>query len=66
MDTFVKIFFDCGSGGSKRLEEDINNFARSRNLDIISASPCFRKGFFDADAMHIVVVFKKKYTEGEE
>ena len=65
MDTFVKIFSDYGSGGIERLENDINEFARKRNLDVISASPCFRKGFIDADGMHIVVVFKKKYTEGE-
>lgn len=63
MDTFVKIFSDYGSGGMERLENDINEFARKRNLEIVSANPCFRKGFIDADAMHIVVVFRKKYTE---
>lgn len=63
MDTFVKIFSDYGSGGIERLEDDINEFARKRNLDIASANPCFRKGFIDADVMHIVVVFKKKYTK---
>jgi hypothetical protein len=63
MDSFVKIFSDYGSGGIERLENDINEFARKRSLDIVSASPCFRKGFIDADGMHIVVVFKKKYAE---
>lgn len=63
MDSFVKIFSDYGSGGIERLENDINEFARVRSLDIVSANPCFRKGFIDADGMHIVVVFKKKYTE---
>ena len=63
MVTFVKIFSDYGSGGMERLENDINEFARKRNLEIVSANPCFRKGFIDADVMHIVVVFRKKYTE---
>ncbi len=62
MDTFVKIFSDYGRGGIERLENDINEFARKRNLDIVSAKPCFRKDFIDADRIHIVVVFKKKYT----
>lgn len=60
MNTFVKIFSAWGSGGVERLENDINEFALKRNLDIVSASPCFRKGFVDADAMLIVVVFRKK------
>jgi hypothetical protein len=63
MDSFVKIFSAYGSGGIERLENEINEFARRRNLDIVSANPCFRKAFIDADGMHIVVVFKNKYTE---
>ena len=63
MDTFVKIFSDYGGAGIEGLETDINEFARKRNLEIVSANPCIRKGFIDADAMNIVVVFKKKYTE---
>lgn len=63
MSTFVKIFSAWGSGGTERLENEINEFARKRNLDIVSASPCFRKGFIDADGMQIVVVFRKKGGE---
>ena len=60
MDTFIKIFYDAGSGGEARLENAINEMARKRNLDIVSATPCFRKGFLDSDAMFIVVVFRKR------
>ena len=64
MDTFVKIFSDSGSGGENRLEHEINEFARRINLDIVSANPCFRKGFIDGDTLFIVVVFKKKGGAG--
>lgn len=60
METFIKIFSDWGSGGEKRLEDEINKFALKRNLDIVSANPCFRKGFLESDIMFISVVFKKK------
>ena len=60
VNTFVKIFYDCGSGGIERLENAINEFARKRNFDIISANPCFRKGVVDSDRMFIVAVFRKK------
>lgn len=63
MNNFVKIFSAWGSGGIERLENDINEFTLKRNLDIVSASPCFRKGFIDADGMLIVVVFRKKGGE---
>jgi hypothetical protein len=59
-DTFVKIFSESGSGGENRIENAINEFALKRNLDIVSANPCFRKGLFDADTMFVVVVFRKK------
>ena len=65
MDTFVKIFSDSGSGGENRLENEINEFARKRNLDIVSANPCFRKGFIDADIMFIVVTLKRKEEKKE-
>ena len=65
MDTFVKIFEAYGAGGTTRLENEINEMARKRDLDIVSANPCFRKGFMDSDAMFIVVVFRKKNTEEE-
>lgn len=60
METFIKIFTDCGSGGEKRLENLINAFAKNKNLDIVSANLCFRKGFIDSDTMFSIVVFKKK------
>lgn len=60
MNTFVKIFSDSGSGGEDRLENEINEIARKRNLEIVSANPCFRKGVFDADTMFIVVIFRKR------
>ena len=63
MNTFVKIFSECGSGGISRLEDTINEFAFKRDLDIVSANPCFRKGFLDSDGMFIVVVFRKKGGE---
>lgn len=65
MNTFVKIFSDSGCGGEDRLEIEINEIARRRNLDIVSATPCFRKGFLDADTMFIVVVFRKKGATDE-
>ena len=60
MDTFVKIFSASGSGGEDRLENEINEFACKRNVDIISANPCFRKGVFDADTMFVIVTFRKQ------
>ena len=39
MNTFVKkIFSDSGSGGEHRLENEINEMARKRNLYIVSAN----------------------------
>ena len=60
MNTFVKIFSANGYGGEELLENEINEFARKRNLDIVSANPCFRKGFIDGDTMFVVAVFRKK------
>jgi hypothetical protein len=65
VNTFVKIFSDSGSGGERRLENEINEMAQKRNLDIVSANPCFRKGFLDADMMIVVVVFRKKGATDE-
>ena len=60
MDTFVKIFCETGRGVEYRLENAINEFVLKRNLDIVSANPCFRKGLSDADTTFVVVVFRKK------
>lgn len=60
MNTAVQIFYDSGSGALDRLERKINETARENGLDIVSASPCFRKGCLDDDVMYIVVVFRKK------
>lgn len=59
MDTFVKIFTESGLGGEQRLEDSINKFAIKRNLDIVDAKPCFRKGVLE-DTMFIVVLFKRR------
>ena len=58
-DTFVKIFSESGSSGEYRLENEINEMARKRNLDIVSTNTVFRKGAFE-DTMFVVVVFRKK------
>lgn len=57
MGDFIKIFYESGSGGEKRLEDAINKFAIKRNLDIVDAKPCFCKGVLE-DTMFIVVIFK--------
>lgn len=59
MDTFIKIFHESGAGGEQRLEDSINKFAIKRNLDIVDAKPCFRKGVLE-DTMFIVVIFKRR------
>lgn len=59
MDTFIKIFNESGTGGEQRLEDSINKFAIKRNLDIVDAKPCFRKGVLE-DTMFIVVLFKRR------
>lgn len=59
MDTFIKIFYESGTGGEQRLEDSINKFAIKRNLDIVDAKPCFRKGVLE-DTMFIVVLFKRR------
>lgn len=59
MDTFIKIFYESGAGGEQRLEDSINKFAIKRNLDIVDAKPCFRKGVLE-DTMFIVVLFKRR------
>ena len=59
MHTFIKIFYESGSGGEQRLEDSINKFAIKRNLDIVDAKPCFRKGVLE-DTMFIVVIFKRR------
>lgn len=59
MDTFIKIFCESGAGGEQRLEDSINKFAIKRNLDIVDAKPCFRKGVLE-DTMFIVVIFKRR------
>lgn len=59
MDTFIKIFYESGTGGEQRLEDSINKFAIKRNLDIVDAKPCFRKGVLE-DTMFIVVIFKRR------
>lgn len=59
MDTFIKIFHESGAGGEQRLEDSINKFAIKRNLDIVDAKPCFRKGVLE-DTMFIVVLFKRR------
>lgn len=59
MDTFIKIFYESGAGGEQRLEDSINKFAIKRNLDIVDAKPCFRKGVLE-DTMFIVVIFKRR------
>lgn len=60
MNTFVKIFSDAGCKGPKGLEDKVNTYAQDNNLEIVSASPCFRKGFLEPDGMFISVVFRKK------
>lgn len=59
MDTFIKIFYESGTGGEQRLEDSINKFAIKRNLDIVDAKPCFSKGVLE-DTMFIVVLFKRR------
>lgn len=59
MNTFVKVFSSYGGAGERRIEAQINDFAERENLDIVSANPCFRKGLLDADAMFVVVVFRR-------
>ena len=59
MDTLIKIFHESGAGGEQRLEDSINKFAIKRNLDIVDAKPCFRKGVLE-DTMFIVVLFKRR------
>ena len=59
MDTFIKIFHESGAGGEQRLEDSINKFAIKRNLDIVDAKPCFRKGVLE-DTMFLVVLFKRR------
>lgn len=63
METFLKIFSSNGNS-EKWLENEINEFARKHNLEIVSASPCFRKGFIDSDYMFVTVIFRK-VTENE-
>lgn len=58
MNTFLRIFSSSG-GSEKWLEDEINEFARNQNLEIVSASPCFRKGFIDSDYMFVTVIFRK-------
>lgn len=65
MDTFIKIFNESGTGGEQRLEDSINKFAVKRNLDIVDAKPCFRKGVLE-DTMFIVVVFRRKGADNEQ
>lgn len=65
MDTFIKIFHESGAGGEQRLEDSINKFAIKRNLDIVDAKPCFRKGVLE-DTMFVVVVFKRKEAQVDE
>lgn len=63
MNTFVKIFSDADNRGIKPLEDKINTYARDNNLEIVSASPGFRKGFLDPDVLFIAVVFRTKVDE---
>lgn len=63
MKTFLKIFNSNGRNEGY-LEKEINEFARKHNLEIVSASPCFRKGFIDCDFMFVTVIFRK-VTENE-
>ena len=58
MKTFLKIFNSNGNSESW-LENKINEFARNHNLEIVSASPCLRKGIVDSDYMFVTVIFKE-------
>ena len=59
MDTFIKIFYESGTGGEQRLEDAINEFIAEQDVDIVDVKVIFRKGAFE-DTMFIVVTFKKK------
>ena len=61
---FIKIFEASGSGGTKRLESEINAFASHRKLKIISADCCFRKGTLSDDVMFVVVLFEQSEVGG--
>lgn len=50
MDKFVKIFRGCLS----EVENEINEMARKRNLNIVSISTCINQGTF-----YVTVVFEK-------
>lgn len=63
MNTFVKIFSAEGCNGDERIENSINKTAKQRNLDIVSASSCFRKGTLGGDVMFVVVVFRRADDE---
>ena len=54
MRTFVKIFKGC----LYDVENDINEMARKRNLNIISVSSCTNMGSF-----YVTVVFSKQDGE---
>lgn len=63
MNTFVKIFSAQGCNSDGRIENSINETAKQRNLDIVSANPCFRKGTLGGDVMLVVVVFRRVDNE---
>lgn len=61
-ETILKIFSSDGNN-EKWLEDEINKYAETNNLEFVSAAPCFRKGFIDSDYMFVTVVFKRKVGE---
>lgn len=52
--TFLKIF----KGYPMDIENDINEMARKRNLNIVGVSSCFNQG-----TLYVAVVFEKQDNE---
>jgi hypothetical protein len=65
MKTFFKMFSESGSGGEVRIQEKINSFAQTNNVDIVSTSMTFRKGLCDADMIFVGVVFSFSRKDGK-
>ena len=67
MDSFVKIFQEWS--GLQALETDINTYASERNLEIVSITSFSKQEltrYDGSEAVCLVVVYKKKYTESEK